>query len=117
MMATPVAQYKVGTLLPNGATVTHDEFTVLATGGFVEVVTETYPNGSYGTTIINTTGATTPETWQAEMEAKLVTLLTETATWTFPLSTAEQRKLVHGVKRLIKLVLSLPITSATATGT
>jgi hypothetical protein len=112
-MATP--QYHDGQVLPNGATVETDVFVTLPTGGTTETWKEVLPNGSFNEGKTTIAGPTTPPYNLAHIQAKLQTWLANPPT-TFPLTTAEQKKLVHAVKRLVKLVLSL-ITTPTTTGT
>lgn len=71
------AQYTVGQLLQNGATVTADNFVTQADGTTIETMVATYPNGATDHSVITTPGANTPAANAQTIQANILTRQTQ----------------------------------------
>lgn len=104
------AQWTIGQLLPNGATVTADTFTTEGDGTNVETMTATYPNGAKDHETIITPGPNTPAANQQTIQQRVQANLAILETWitnnpTGAVLTAAQTKVLAqmlvGVCRLL----------------
>lgn len=106
------AQYTVGQVLPNGATVTADTFVTLADGTTVETMTASNPTGSVDREFIVTPGAGTPAANQQTLTAKAQAALINNATFlvignpTQAQAVTQVQALTRQVNALIRLALN-----------
>lgn len=107
-----VAQYVVGQVLPNGATVTKDAFTTDSDGTTHETMEATYASGAVDHTIITTPGPGTPEANYATLRQKAQAALVNNAAYlALPTPTTAQNAAQIGVltreaSAIIRLLLN-----------
>lgn len=75
------AQYTVGELLPNGATVTADIYTTFPDGSAIETMTATYPNGAQDHEVIQTYAPGSPPLNKQTIQSRVQTNLGLLETW------------------------------------
>jgi hypothetical protein len=75
------AIWTVNQVLPNGATVTADTFTIGSDGTTTEMMTATYPNGAKDHEVITTSGPGTPAANQQTLQQRAQNALVNNATY------------------------------------
>ena len=75
------AQYTVGQLLPNGATVTFDSFVTNSDTSTTEIMDATYPSGGIDRTIITIPGVGTPGANAGTLQQRAKDALVNNATY------------------------------------
>ncbi len=112
------AQYVVGQVLPNGATVTTDSFLTRPDGTTVETMEATYPNGVTDHEVITTPGPGTPSANAATLQQRAQNALVNNATFltiaspTNAQAVAQVQALTRQISGVIRLLLNQTDTTA-----